>query len=287
MGEGEASSIAGRAMIQPDEQPELRGDVRRPPLGRAGALQHRRRRLRQAPPRQARDGVGELRRLGARARLGRAAGPGEPGGPHARRAGRDAWRPRRRCPAADAGDGGDLLRRLEARRDPALDVGALRRRRDRASALGLAGAAARHRRRERASLRPAVGAGHARDRRGDPGRRADGLHLRGHGGGRSCPALLHVGHDRAREGDRARAPLHPRPRGVHLLPRGRGRRELPRHGRVGVGRRDRAAARPVAARRGAVRLPARGRVRPEPAARRSSAGTASRTSSRRRRRCGR
>ena len=45
--------------------------------------------------------------------------------------------------------------------------------------------------------------------------RADRLRLRGHGGGRSCPALLHLRHDRAREGDRARAPLHPRPRGVH------------------------------------------------------------------------
>ena len=274
-------------MIPPDEHPELRDDVCRPPLGRARALQHRRRRLRQASPRQARDGVGELRRLDPRARLGRAAGPGEPGGAHARGAGRDPRRPRGGRAAADAGDGGDLLRRLEARRDPALDVGALRRRRDRASALGLAGTVARHRRRERAALRPAVGAGHARDRRADAGRGADRLHLRGHGSGRSRPALLHLGHDRAREGDRARAPLHPRPRGVHLLPRGRGRREVPRHGRVGVGRRNRAAARPLAARRGAVRLPARGRVRPAPAARRSSAGMASRTCSRRRRRCGR
>ena len=40
------------------------------------------------PARQARDGVGELRRLDARARLGRAAGSREPGGAHARRAGR-------------------------------------------------------------------------------------------------------------------------------------------------------------------------------------------------------
>ena len=45
------------------------------------------------------------------------------------------------------------------------------------------------------------------------------------------------------------------------------RRALPRHGRVGVGGRDRAAARPLAARRGAVRLPARGRLRPAQAAR--------------------
>ena len=50
------------------------------------------------------------------------------------RARRRPRRPRRRRAAADAGDRGDLLRRLEARRDPALDVGALRRRRDRAPA---------------------------------------------------------------------------------------------------------------------------------------------------------
>ena len=79
--------------------------------------------------------------------------------------GRDARRPRRCRPAADPRDGRDLLRRLEARRDPALDVGALRRRRHRASAVRLAGTAPRHRRRERAALRPAVGAGRARARR--------------------------------------------------------------------------------------------------------------------------
>ena len=62
---------------------------------------------------------------------------------------------------------------------------------------------------------------------------------------------------------------------------------LPRHGRVGVGGRDRAAARPVAAGRGAVRLPPRGRLRRPPPARLPAAGTASPTSSRRRPRCGR
>ncbi len=102
---------------------------------------------------------------------------------------------------------------------------------------------------------------------GDAERRADRLRLRRHLGRRPRPALLHVRHDGAREGDRPRAPLHPRPRGVPLLPRGAGRRALPRDGRVGVGGRDRAAARPLAARGAAVRLPARGRLRPAPAAR--------------------
>ena len=97
--------------------------------------------------------------------------------------------------------------------------------------------------------------------------RADRPRLRRHGGRRPGAALLHLRHDRAREGDRARAPLPARARGVRLLPRGRGRRALPRDGRVGVGGGDRAAARAVAARRGAVRLPARGRLRPAQAAR--------------------
>ena len=42
--------------------------------------------------------------------------------------------------------------------------------------------------------------------------------LRRHRGRRPCAALLHVRDDGAREGDRPRAPLHPRPRGVPLLP---------------------------------------------------------------------
>ncbi len=46
-----------------------------------------------------------------------------------------------------------------------------------------------------------------------------------------------------------------------------GRRALPRHGRVGLGGGDLAAARPVAARRRAVRVPAQGRLRPGRAAR--------------------
>ena len=55
---------------------------------------------------------------------------------------------------ADARDRGDLLRRLEARRDPALDVGPLRRRRDRAPPPRLRRCAARHRSGQRAALRP-------------------------------------------------------------------------------------------------------------------------------------
>ena len=111
--------------------------------------------------------------------------------------------------------------------------------------------------------------------------------LRGHRRRRPRPALLHVGHDRQGEGHRPRPPLHPRPRGVHLLPRGPGRRALPRHGRVGLGGGHRAAARPVAARRGPVRLPARGRLRPAQAARLPLPPRGRRTSSRRRPRCGR
>ena len=94
-----------------------------------------------------------------------------------------------------------------------------------------------------------------------------------HARGRPGAALLHLRHDRPGEGHRARPPLHPRPRGVPLLPRRPGRRALPRHGRVGVGGRHLPAARPVAARRGAVRLPARGRLRPAPASSTSSRAT--------------
>ena len=56
-----------------------------------------------------------------------------------------------------------------------------------------------------------------------------------HRGRRPGAALLHLRHHRARQGHRARPPLPARARGVRLLPRGAGRRALPRHGRVGVG----------------------------------------------------
>ena len=55
-------------------------------------------------------------------------------------------------------------------------------------------------------------------------------------------------HDRPGQGHHPRAPLPARPRGVRLLPRGRRRRALPRHGRVGVGGGHRAADRAVALR---------------------------------------
>ena len=79
-------------------------------------------------------------------------------------------------------------------------------------------------------------------------------------------ALLHVGHDRAGQGHRARAPLPARARGVRLLPRRARRRALPRHGRVGVGGGHRSAARAVALRRGPARVSARGWLRSPQAA---------------------
>ena len=113
------------------------------------------------------------------------------------------------------------------------------------------------------------------------------LRDRRHGGRRPGPALLLVRHDRARQGHPPRAPLPARARGVRLLPRRAGRRALPRHGRVGVGGGHRAAARPVAARRDAVRLPAPGRLRSRAAARGALEARRRRTSSRRRPRCAR
>ena len=65
------------------------------PLERPRALQHRRRRVRQAPSRQAGDGVGGLPRRAARGRLGRAAGRSPTGGQRAARAWRRARRPGR------------------------------------------------------------------------------------------------------------------------------------------------------------------------------------------------
>ena len=110
----------------------------------------------------------------------------------------------------------------------------------------------------------------------DPRRRPAGdrrpvVRRRRHRRRRPGAALLLLRHHRPGEGHPARAPLPARARGVRLLPRGAGRRAVPRHGRVGVGGRDRAAARAVAARRGADGLPAQGRLRPAQAARRALA----------------
>ena len=108
-----------------------------------------------------------------------------------------------------------------------------------------------------------------------------------HRGRRSRAALLLLRHHGARQGHRPRAPLPARARGVRLLPRRAGRRALPRHGRVGVGGRHRAAARAVALRRGPARAAAQGRLRPAQAARLPVAPRGDATSSRRRPRCAR
>ena len=87
-------------------------------------------RLRQAPARQARDGLGALRRRArARSRWGELQDLANQAAHVLARPRRERGRPRRGRAAADARDRGDLLRHLEARRDAALDVGALRRRR--------------------------------------------------------------------------------------------------------------------------------------------------------------
>ena len=126
-----------------------------------------------------------------------------------------------------------------------------------------------------------------RARRRAARRRRDRLRDGRHRRRRPGAALLHVAARRAGQGHRPRPPLRARARGVPLLPRGPGRRALPRHGRVGVGGRHRAAARAVAARRRPGRAAAQGRLRSRPAAATSSAATRSRTSSRRRPRCAR
>ena len=153
--------------------------------------------------------------------LGRAPGSREPGGAHARGARRRARRPRRGRAAADARDGGGLLRRLEARRDPALDVGALRRRGDSPPARRLERNAARHRRRERAPLRPRLGARRARPRRDTLADAPTELRRRA----TRRPTIRRSSTTRPgttglAKGDRARAPLPARARGVRLLPRG-------------------------------------------------------------------
>ena len=114
----------------------------------------------------------------------------------------------------------------------------------------LAGQGAGHRRGQRRPRRPRPGRARAdRARRRAARRRLDRLRDGRHRGRRPGAALLLVGHDRARQGHPPRAPLPARARGVRLLPRRARRRALPRHGRVGVGGRHRAAARAVAARR--------------------------------------
>ena len=102
--------------------------------------------------------------------------------------------------------------------DSAVDVGALRRRRDQASPLGLERKAASHRRRKRAALRRAL-----RSRRRNPVCGDNRSSSRKHCCRRPRSALLHLGHHGACERHRACASVHPWSRGVRVLPRGRGR----------------------------------------------------------------
>ena len=95
------------------------------------------------------------------------------------------------------GDRGRLLRHLEARGDPAVDVGALRRRRHPPPPDRLAGQGPRHRRAQRAALRRLVGRGDPRPRRRHADRPVDRVRDGGHLGRGPGPALLHVRHDRA------------------------------------------------------------------------------------------
>ena len=256
-------------------------------LGRAGALQHRRRRLRQAPAGQARDDPRALRRQRARGALGRAAGRVEPLRARAARARRREGRPRRDAAPADARDRGGVLRA------PGSAARSCSRCRcstaTRASATGCRTPA------RRCSSPNAANAGrvdpalveHVLLLEDFPAGGDDDFERRGHARRRPRPALLLLRHHRAGQGHPARAPLPARARGVRLLPRRAGRRALPRHGRVGVGRGHRAAARAVAA-----TAPCSSSTSARAASTRTSSSTCSRatarrTSSRRRRRCAR
>ena len=121
---------------------------------------------------------------------------------------RGARGPRRDAAAVAAGDRRRLPRHLQARRDPAVAVGAVRRRGHRAPAARLAGQGGGHRLRQ-PPPHPGgdgrEGAGDGRPRRGRRRRlrRDDGARLRQLRGGRHRrrrprPALLLVRHDRAR-----------------------------------------------------------------------------------------
>src|SRR5207248_606392 len=86
------------------------------PVERAGAVQHRGRRLRQAFARQAGDDLGELRRQRPRACMGRAAGSRQSSGTHARGTRCEEGRPRGRPATAHTRDRRGLLRLVHAHR---------------------------------------------------------------------------------------------------------------------------------------------------------------------------
>ena len=226
---------------------------------------------------------------GAGGALGGAAGPVEPG--------RATCSPRSGWSAATASrwccrrrrDGGGVLRDVEARRAPALDVGALRRRGHPPPARRLPRRACSSPTRRtpaasRGEIVPSVLVLDEHTLRRRAGRVRDRSTPRPTIRRSSTTPRARPAWRRASSTPTATCSRHEE---FRLLPRRPGRRALPRHGRVGVGGRHLPAARPVATRRGAVRLPARGRLRPAPAARLPLAPPASATCSRPRRRSAR
>ncbi len=138
-----------RDRVRTQQVPELRRGGRRPPVGRPGALQHRAGRVRQAPARQAGDALGGLPRQRAAGDVGRAAGREQPARERPPRARRRGRRPCRDAADPPARDRGRVPRHVQGRRDPALALGALRRRRDPPPRDRRAGEGPRHERRER------------------------------------------------------------------------------------------------------------------------------------------
>ena len=271
------------------EGPDLRRAARRASLERARALQHRRRRLRQAPARQARDDLGGLARQRAPRRAGASCRTSRPSSrtccaSTASSAG-TVWRcccrprPRPRPPSSAPGRLGAILLSMSVLYG---DEGIRHRIEDSQAKVLVTDADNADR------IEPRPGRAGARSSTtGCSPTRPRNFETVDTAADDPAPALLLLRHDRARQGHPARAPLPARPRGVRLLPRRARRRALPRHGRVGLGRGHRAAARALAAGRDAVRLPARGRLRPRAAARRALQARGRRTSSRRRPRCAR
>ena len=183
-------------------------------VGGPGALQHRRRRLRQAPARQARDGPRAPRRQRPRGRLGRAAGHA-PTGSRARAArrrrasaataSRCCCRRRRRRPPSFFGDVEGRARILLSMSVLYGDDGIRHRARRLAGAKVLV-TDARQPRRASSRLADVMRA----RRRALDERRRPTFETRRHRRRRPGAALLHVRHDRAGQGHPARPPLHPR-----------------------------------------------------------------------------
>ena len=221
---------------------DLRGGGRRAPLGGPRALQHRRRRLRQAPARQAGDGVGGLPR---------------------RRSARSSWGELQSLSNRAA----NVLRAHGVERGDRVAVVAPATPETAAIFFGTWKIGAillsmsvlygdegiRHRVSDSQAKLIVCSPDQAERMPGDLVDEVlvldddllagadDRLRDRRHLGRRPGPALLLVGHHRAGEGHPPRPPLHPRPRGVRLLPRrprrraastawasGRGRRGSPR-----------------------------------------------------------